>query len=163
MCVTKLTSYDYFIPLHGMCRNACYLQAAWCIYAPYLGPNFSAIDWCTPSGFGAPPGNPGSATVVSLLWNNIVNSFLFSVTQTVYTTVGFLHDISLLSDNVVAICGAEEGALRHLVRSWVQDWRLKLNDLEKGKEISSINLLDDPAGLTVVNLAGEQRLALSYS
>ena len=101
--------------------------------------------------------------MATLLWDITVNSFLFSVTQTVYTTVGFLHDISLLSDNVVAICGAEEGGLRHLVRSWVQDWRLKLYDLEKGKEISSINLLDDPAGLTVVELAGEQRLALSYS
>ena len=98
-----------------------------------------------------------------LLRGVIVNNFLFSVIQTVYTTVGFLHDISLLSDNVVAICGAEEGGLRHLVRSWVKDWRLKLYDLEKGKEISSINLQDDPAGLTVVNLAGEQRLALSYS
>ena len=94
---------------------------------------------------------------------NSRHNFVSIVTKTVHTTVGFLHNIALLSDNLVAIFGAENRGLRNLVRSWVRDWRLQLYDLEKGKQISSIDLEDDPDSVAVVELAGIRRLALAYS
>ena len=91
------------------------------------------------------------------------NSLVFSVTKTIPTTVGFLHGITLLSDNIVAIFGAESSGLKNLIRHWARDWMLQLYHLEKENQICCIHLQDHPESVAVVKLAGIQRLALAYS
>ena len=79
------------------------------------------------------------------------------------TTIGFLHDISLLSDNTVAVFGAEDASLNEIGRSLFRDWRLQMYNFVKGTQMDCINLHERLVGVAVVKLAGYHRLAVAYS